>query len=179
VAKDPDTPVAGLLNGGPGSWKHHADHGRVEVRLELGKGGGTGGVAGHYDQFHSLPYKESSRSKSQPTHLDQRLRPVRESTRVAEVDEVLVRQVHQAFMEDGESPDARIEDAHRPPIRAVDRVRTIGFVNVANWWVLSRVLAGVGHRRPILADPPRHRPQDTCTNSSGSPCSTARQDAFR
>ena len=51
-----------------------------------------------------------------PRDLAERARPVRQARVVAQVDEVLVRHRDQALVENGEAPDAGIEDTDRPPI---------------------------------------------------------------
>ena len=55
-----------------------------------------------------------------PPHLVEAAWPIRQARVVAQVDEVLVRHRDEAFVQDGEAPDARVEDADRAKIHEGD-----------------------------------------------------------
>ena len=60
------------------------------------------------------PSSQRADLEREPADLGQRTRAVRESRRVAEVDEVLVRQRHEQLVQDGQPAHARVEYADRP-----------------------------------------------------------------
>ena len=61
--------------------------------------------------FTSCASRNAADLVREAADLVERARPVRQARVVAEVDEVLVRQRHEALVEDGEPADSRVEHA--------------------------------------------------------------------
>ena len=83
--------------------------------------------------FTPRPTRASVAAKARRRTSTNRFGPYGKLAGVAEVDEVLVREVHQAFVQDGQTTDARIEHPYRPPI--------------------GDVPVSLTHREAILPDP--------------------------
>jgi len=96
----------------------HSEHGYRETALELRQRSRGGGVAGSHDELDALAFEKVCDLESEATDLGERPRPVRQAGAVAQVDEVLVRQGHQALVQDGEPTDTGVEYADRAGIHA-------------------------------------------------------------
>ena len=101
--------------------------GTAERLLQVGEPGRRRRVARDEHDLHALRLEVRPDLEREAADLLQRPRPVRQAGAVAEVDEVLVRHRHEAFVEDGQPAHARVEDADRPRIHAaILRAATLG-----------------------------------------------------
>ena len=75
-----------------------------------------GAVAGDDDELHVPLLEEGADLAREATYLRERPRPIREPGVVTEVDEILVRERDEAFVEDGQAAHARVEHPDGPRI---------------------------------------------------------------
>ena len=91
--------------------REHPDDGDRELPLEIGQRGRRCRVARGDDELHAVSLEVPRDLGGEATDLLERPRPVRQPCAVSEVHEILVRKRDQAFVQDGESAHARVEDA--------------------------------------------------------------------
>ena len=82
------------------------------VGLQAGQRGSGRGVARHDDELDVLGLEAGRDLVCESAQLLERVRAVRETTGIAEVHEVLVREGDEALVEDGEPSDTRVEQAY-------------------------------------------------------------------
>ena len=115
-----DPPVARRLHGRVRLGRDHADDRDAQLGLELRQGGGGGRVARDHDELDALRLEERADLAGEAADLVERPRPVREPRSVAEIDEILVRQRHEALVQHCQAAHARVEHADRPLVHARD-----------------------------------------------------------
>ena len=96
----------------------HADDGKGELPLEVGKSRGRRGVARGDDELDALLLEVARDLGGEAADLVERARPVGKPRAVSEVHEVLVRERDEALVQDGEAAHARVEDADGAGIHA-------------------------------------------------------------
>ena len=99
---------------------HDAEHVDAERRLHQAAAqhrqrGRGGRVAGHHEQLDPARDQLLGDLERERLQLGRRALAVGEARGVREVDEVLVRQLHEQLVEDGEPADPRVEHADRAP----------------------------------------------------------------
>ena len=99
--------------GGHGAGPNDADNRHRRPLPHSRQSAGGGRVAGEHEQLHVLAQQPVDRLEREAPHLVGRARAVRRAPVVAEVDRGFVRQAPAKLGENGESPDAGVEDADR------------------------------------------------------------------
>ena len=126
------------------------EHRQVELHPQPLRRHGADGVAGDHQRLH-LPGLEMARTRQRVLHdCVGALRPVRDARRVAQVDDVLVRQRRSQRAHDGEATESGVEDAQRTLSHGLPCVR--GLRAGAR---LHRSARALGHPPvgwPILSD---------------------------
>ena len=92
----------------------HADDRDGEGFLKLGQRRGGRRVAGDEHELDPLALEIAADLERVRANLVERSRPVRQPRMVAEVDEVLVRHRHEAFVQHRQPAGARVEHPDRP-----------------------------------------------------------------
>ena len=115
--EQPDTAVARRLPGGVGLRRHDAEHGQPRLALQGGQRSGRGRVARDHDELHAARLEQPVELAGVAEQLVAGARPVGETARVAEVDEVLVGEPDEAGVEDGQPSHSRVEHADRRAAR--------------------------------------------------------------
>ena len=100
--EEPDPPVSRRLHGGVRLGRDHADDRNGELLLQLRQRGRRGRVARGDDELDALRLQERADLARELSDLVERPRAVRQPCVVTEVEEVLVRQRHEALVEDGQ-----------------------------------------------------------------------------
>ncbi len=114
--EDADAPVPRGLHRSVRLGGEHADHRHLEPLLQLRQGRRRGRVAGRDDQLDARVLEIGRDLVREAADLVPRAGAVRTARPVPEVEEVLVGQRDEAFVEDGEAPGAGVEDADGPRV---------------------------------------------------------------
>ena len=112
--EDPDGAPRGRGQRGRGARPHHADHRHARFVAHGLERDGCCGVAGDDDELAITSREPSHRLACELQDLPRLARAVRHARLVAEVDRRLLGQLTAKLSENGETADARVEQADRP-----------------------------------------------------------------
>ena len=108
-----DPAGAGRRYGATHGWPDHLDHGHRVALARVVQAGRRGAVAGDDEHLHAVVDEPVEALERVGPHLCDRLRAVGQVRRVAEIADLLVRQLVENRPGDGETTDPRIEYPHR------------------------------------------------------------------
>src|SRR5205823_7478522 len=115
-----DPPVARRLDGRVRLGRDHADDRDHQPLLELRQRRRGRRVAGCDDQLHPLALEVAGDLTRVAADLVERAGAVGQARKVSEVEEIIVRHRHEALVENGQPPGARVENADRSWIHVRD-----------------------------------------------------------